>query len=139
MSDEIIKEYKKGEITVVWKPKKCIHSEVCVKTLPEVYHPGEKPWITVEKASTEELKQQIDKCPSGALSYKTNTEIHEDSTKGVKVQVMKNGPLIVEGDLTIQHLNDTHQKSGKTAFCRCGHSENKPYCDGSHQKVNFKG
>ena len=69
---EIKKEYKNREITVVWKPKACIHAAECVKALPKVYNPKEKPWIKVENATTEELKSQIDKCPSGALSYDLN-------------------------------------------------------------------
>ena len=72
-SSEIKKEYSNGEITIVWKPEKCIHSGICVKTLPEVYDPKAKPWITPENATTAELKSQIDKCPSGALSYYTNS------------------------------------------------------------------
>ncbi len=42
MDNEIKKEYSNGEVTVVWKPKNCIHSEMRVKTLPEVYKPSEK-------------------------------------------------------------------------------------------------
>lgn len=66
---EIRKEYSNGEIAVVWKPQLCEHAGICVKMLPEVYRPKEKPWITVENATTEALKDQISKCPSGALSY----------------------------------------------------------------------
>lgn len=73
MSDEIIKTYINGELTIVWKPGKCTHSGVCVRTLPQVYNPKAKPWITIENASTEELKAQIAKCPSGALSYYQNS------------------------------------------------------------------
>jgi uncharacterized Fe-S cluster protein YjdI len=71
---EKTKEYSNGEITVVWKPNKCIHAEFCVNTLPKVYKPGERPWIQPENASTDELKAQIDTCPSGALTYKLNKE-----------------------------------------------------------------
>jgi len=67
---ETTKEYKNGNLTVVWKPKMCIHAGVCVKTLPEVYNPKATPWITCENASTEALKSQIDACPSGALTYR---------------------------------------------------------------------
>ena len=72
MEKEIIKEYTNGELTIVWKPKSCIHSAVCVKTLPKVYNPNSKPWLSIENASTEELKEQIAMCPSGALSYFMN-------------------------------------------------------------------
>lgn len=64
------KEYSNGEITIVWQPKLCIHSGVCVKTLPKVYQPNERPWIKPENATTQELIDQVAKCPSGALSIK---------------------------------------------------------------------
>ena len=65
-----MKEYSNGEITILWQPKKCTHSGVCVKTLPQVYNPKLRPWIKIENATTEELKAQVAKCPSGALSLK---------------------------------------------------------------------
>ncbi|WP_303317177.1 (4Fe-4S)-binding protein [Flavivirga abyssicola] len=64
------KEYKNDSLTVVWQPEKCIHAGVCVKTLPEVYNPKDKPWIKPKNANVEALKNQINACPSGALSYK---------------------------------------------------------------------
>lgn len=64
------KEYSNGEITILWKPKLCIHSGVCVKTLPKVYNPNERPWIKPENATTQEIIDQVAKCPSGALSIK---------------------------------------------------------------------
>jgi uncharacterized Fe-S cluster protein YjdI len=66
------KEYSNGEITITWQPTKCTHAGVCVRTLPKVYNPKAKPWLTIENASTEELKAQISRCPSGALSYTEN-------------------------------------------------------------------
>lgn len=67
---ETIKEYQTGNLTVIWKPALCVHAGVCVKTLPKVYNPKATPWINCDNASIEELKDQIDTCPSGALSYK---------------------------------------------------------------------
>jgi len=68
------KGYSNGEITVTWTPSKCIHSGICVKSLPEVYNPKEKPWIKAVNASTDDLITQIHKCPSGALGYFKNEE-----------------------------------------------------------------
>jgi hypothetical protein len=68
------KEYSNGEITILWKPEKCIHAGICVKTLPAVYNPQEKPWIKLQNASSEELIHQVAKCPSGALSMKPDHE-----------------------------------------------------------------
>ncbi len=73
MADKI--KYSNDDITIVWQPKICRHAAVCVKSLPDVYRPKGKPWITIENASTTELKKQISKCPSGALSYYENNKI----------------------------------------------------------------
>lgn len=67
-------EYTNGEITFIWQPKKCIHAAICVKSLPQVYNPKDKPWLKPENATSAELKNQIDLCPSGALSYQFNTK-----------------------------------------------------------------
>lgn len=136
-----VKEYTNGELTVVWQPTKCIHSEICVKTLPQVYDPNKRPWINVINASTAELKAQIAQCPSGALTYFMNDSKAEitESTE-IKVEIMKNGSVLVHGtiQLTDQDQNNA-TKTGTTAFCRCGNSGNKPYCDGTHVKVGFVG
>ena len=141
MAEEVRKEYTNGDLTVVWKPKLCIHSEICVKTLPKVYHPKEKPWIQPENASKTELKSQISKCPSGALSYEMkNGEEKETVADPTKVDVLENGPLLVHGSLLIKTTNGNEELKDKTtAFCRCGQSNNKPYCDGTHTIIEFKG
>ena len=63
-------EYTNGEIVVVWQPHLCIHSGVCVRMLPEVYNPQERPWVKLENATTDRIVAQVEKCPSGALSYR---------------------------------------------------------------------
>lgn len=62
-------EYKKNDLVIVWKPELCIHAGVCVKTLPAVYRPSERPWVHPEMASEAQLMEQISRCPSGALSF----------------------------------------------------------------------
>ena len=63
-----------GELTIIWQPSICQHAGICVKMLPKVYNPQERPWIKIENATTDELIAQINKCPSGALSYRINKE-----------------------------------------------------------------
>ena len=139
---EIIKEYSNGDLTVVWKPQKCIHSGICVKTLPQVYDPNAKPWIKAENASIDELKAQIDLCPSGALTYYMKGEDPAKQTvvTATSVEIVENGPLLVYGELEIKHPDGKEEKKKRTtAFCRCGASDNKPYCDGAHNKIGFVG
>lgn len=63
-------KYSNGEITILWQPKACTHSGICVKSLPKVYDPKARPWIKMDNATTQELLDQVAKCPSGALSIK---------------------------------------------------------------------
>jgi CDGSH-type Zn-finger protein len=57
-----------------------------------------------------------------------------------KVTAIPNGPLMVEGTIHVTKPDGTQEvKEHKTFLCRCGHSANKPYCDGSHKKNNFAG
>lgn len=65
-------EYTNGELTVIWQPELCQHAGICVKMLPQVYNPAERPWVKPQNATTEQLIEQISKCPSGALSYRMN-------------------------------------------------------------------
>jgi uncharacterized Fe-S cluster protein YjdI len=67
-------EYTNGEITILWQPKVCIHSGICVRALPKVYDPKARPWIRPENAATQELIDQVAKCPSGALRIKDGSK-----------------------------------------------------------------
>lgn len=69
------KEYTNGEVTIVWQSRKCIHSAMCVKNNPDVFHPKEKPWILPENSTSEKIMDTINKCPSGALSFYLNKTI----------------------------------------------------------------
>lgn len=139
---DITKKYSNGEVTIVWKPEMCIHSALCFKGLGEVFDPQKRPWIKPEGASTDKIIDQVKKCPSGALSYYLNREAGEGEVKveaETIVEPTPNGPLMVYGNVSIKdsHGNVT-KKNNATAFCRCGASTNKPFCDGSHRKINFQ-
>lgn len=48
------------------------------------------------------------------------------------------GPLIVAGPVTIKTADgEVVARQAKSALCRCGHTGNAPFCDGSHQRVGF--
>jgi uncharacterized Fe-S cluster protein YjdI len=139
------KKYTNGELTIVWKPSVCIHSAKCwhgEEGLLSVFNPKEKPWIKPEGANTERIIEQIKKCPSGALSYYMNNEENKSVVQETEfiVEVSQNGPLLVYGNISIKDNDGNVSKKNKvTAFCRCGASGNKPYCDGSHKKIGFVG
>lgn len=139
----IVKEYTNGEVTVVWKPARCIHSEKCFHGLPAVFNPNQRPWINAEAAATETIVEQVKKCPSSALSFFMNEEGEQKEiqveTERI-VEVIPNGPLMVYGNLTVKKPDGTERRDSKvTSFCRCGASGNKPFCDGTHRKIGFEG
>lgn len=137
---KIIKHYKNDDITVVWQPHICIHSAICFRGLSNVFNPQKRPWITLEGAESEAIMKQIDDCPSGALSYIKHAEEQQNMEIETIVEPLQNGPLLVYGNISIKDSEGNLTKKFKTtALCRCGASENKPYCDGSHVKVGFEG
>ena len=94
--------------------------------------------MDIRGAGSKEIIKVIDRCPSGALSYKMVKKAGESETTYAQIKVMKNGPLLVEGDCAL--INSTGKevaRAGHFALCRCGSSGNKPFCDGTHIKIGF--
>ena len=60
--------YSNEKVTVRYDEKVCIHAGKCVQGLPAVFDVNKDPWINVDGASVEAMKQTIRQCPSGALS-----------------------------------------------------------------------
>jgi uncharacterized Fe-S cluster protein YjdI len=140
---DITKKYTNGEVTIVWKPDMCIHSAICFNGLGEVFHPQALPWITPEKSPTEKIIDQVKKCPSGALSFYMNRDANQAEVKveaETIVEPTQNGPLLVYGNVVVKNADGViTKKNSVTAFCRCGASGNKPFCDGSHKRIDFIG
>lgn len=140
-------KYSNGEVTVVWKPETCIHSAICFKGLHDVFDPTKRPWINIGGATTARIVEQVRKCPSGALSYFMDADSTEDQrhvqveeANIVNIEVTTNGPLIVKTDCMITYSDGRQEiKKARTALYRCGSSANKPYCDGSHNRIGFQG
>jgi CDGSH-type Zn-finger protein len=58
-----------------------------------------------------------------------------------KITVRNNGSVLLEGEFTLHDAaGNQFDLAGRTqiALCRCGQSENKPFCDGSHKKIEFQ-
>jgi uncharacterized Fe-S cluster protein YjdI len=142
MRDDTTREYTDDKITVVWKPDLCIHSSICWKGLNAVFNPDKRPWIMMNGATSEQIAGQVDKCPSGALSWFRNDLGQKPANIATEiiVEVQPDGPLLVRGDIAVRDgKGGVEHRNRVTAFCRCGGSGNKPYCDGSHRKTGFKG
>jgi len=73
-------KYGNEEITVLWKPEFCQHSTRCWKQLPQVFNPSVKKWIDPNGAPADRIGEQVDRCPSGALSYIRHTPNEKNET-----------------------------------------------------------
>lgn len=145
----ITKKYTNGEVTVIWQPTMCEHSAECFRGLPGVFNPRIRPWVNPLGSSTQEIIDQVNKCPSGALSFvmndsETSADIagaHEDTEEmyqPVSAEVIRGGPLRVTGTITLTHKDGrVETRQNRTSFCRCGQSKNKPFCDASHKTIEF--
>jgi len=132
------KEYQGEEVTIVWQAHKCIHSEKCWRNLEDVFRYGKKPWVDPNGASGEKIRQQIEQCPSGALSY-LGQEVKSEKEEGdLKATLVANGPILIKGSINFMHPDGSTSLEKNPVICRCGASDNKPFCDGSHKKVGFQ-
>ena len=61
--------YAGRSIGVRWDAAVCRHAAECVRGLPEVFRPGERPWVHPDRADPEDVAAVIRRCPSGALRY----------------------------------------------------------------------
>ena len=54
------------------------------------------------------------------------------------VTAVPDGPLLVRGDLRLDLGDAGTGAETRAALCRCGHSANKPFCDGSHERIGWR-
>jgi uncharacterized Fe-S cluster protein YjdI len=147
--DKSDKKYTNGEITVFWQPRKCIHATTCYRELIDVFNPRKKPWVNMDGASTEEIIRVVKLCPTQALSFRHNKDIEAEKQieKTTEVQdfnaearVMEDGPLVLKGSFILYDTDGKELQHLKmSSLCRCGASNNLPYCDGTHRKIGYIG
>jgi uncharacterized Fe-S cluster protein YjdI len=137
---EVLRHYAGEGIVVRWEPSLCIHVANCIRNLPQTFDPGARPWVNVAAATADEIAAAIATCPTGALSFeRTDGMPGEEAAVPTTVQPRTNGPLFVRGDVQIVDIQGNVVRSAtRMALCRCGHSNNKPYCDLSHRAVGFR-
>jgi len=132
--------YRNSEIAVSWEPKLCIHAGYCFRNLPEVFQPESRPWVKVDAATADQIAATVMTCPTGALHFERLDEgPQEPQPEQTTIDARPNGPLYVRGKIRITGPGgQLIREDTRLALCRCGHSANKPFCDGSHRRVGFR-
>ena len=131
------REYANERIVVTWEPKYCIHTAMCLMGLPDVFDAARRPWVEIDAAEADDIAEVVMRCPTGALHFRRlDGGAQEPAPAETTVQSRKNGPLFVRGHVRVTDASgNVVREDTRVAFCRCGGSVNKPYCDGTH-KVN---
>jgi len=135
------KDYVGKKITIHDNRRICSHAAECVNNLPSVFKLNSRPWIEPDAAEVNKIIDTVLKCPSGALSYSIDSiEYGDQNDRNPMVTVSKDGPYIITGSIELIGNNiqfgDGASKEHYT-LCRCGASQNKPFCDGMHGSINF--
>ena len=143
------KEYSNGEITIVWNADLCTHAAYCFTELPEVFDMGARPCIKPMAASTKEIIDQVNRCPTDALTFFYNDEV-KDSNKiqemkdqeindAARIEIIENGPAVLKGKFVLVDKNGVKKLvNGSYSICRCGQTNNGPFCDGTHYANKFE-
>jgi uncharacterized Fe-S cluster protein YjdI len=134
------REYTNEAITVYWEPEYCIHTAACITGLPDTFDPGRRPWVDISTATADDIARVVQRCPTGALNFRRNDGgPQEEAPAETSVQPRKNGPLFVRGTVRVVDMaGDVIREDTRVAFCRCGGSANKPFCDGTHRAIGFE-
>ncbi len=140
MSDKQVTEFPGAEIDVQWDGRLCIHVGECGNAKGDLFVGGREPWCIPDACSKTEVREIIERCPSGALTYRDKAGTPEQAPPQNTVTVAYNGPLYAHGDLTIAGAPaDMPGLRFRVALCRCGRSANKPFCDNSPPGFGLRG
>lgn len=137
------------QVTVLDNRGICQHSGYCTDRLSTVFHTSTEPFVTPSGGRMDEIIRAVRDCPSGALSYavdghEARAEADFHGTREPTVEVTADGPYRITGGIALSdHAGAEHPRAEGTsrehyALCRCGHSQNKPFCSGAHWYVEFR-
>jgi CDGSH-type Zn-finger protein/uncharacterized Fe-S cluster protein YjdI len=124
-----------AKITIIFDGKKCIHSRQCVTGAPQTFLANVKgSWIHPDETPVEALVEVAHRCPSGAICYERHDGGPQEQAPAVNLATLReNGPIAFHGALMLNGA----PIGFRATLCRCGASNNKPFCDGSHHEIGF--
>jgi CDGSH-type Zn-finger protein/truncated hemoglobin YjbI len=140
--------YEGQQLTVYDNRGICQHSGFCTDRLNTVFHTEGDPFVTPSGGRMDEIIRAVRDCPSGALSYaidgvEARAAVDWDGRREPAIEASKDGPYRITGGIPLadHHGEPVARASGSSlehyALCRCGHSQNKPFCSGMHWYIEF--
>ena len=141
--------YPGEQVTIFDNRGTCQHSGLCTDRLATVFRTDAEPFVAPSGGRLDEIIRAVRDCPSGALSYalddaEARAQVDWDGTRPPAIEVTKDGPYRVTGQITVASATGEPEPQGAGAsrehyaLCRCGQSRNKPFCSGMHWYVGFR-
>jgi uncharacterized Fe-S cluster protein YjdI/CDGSH-type Zn-finger protein len=131
--------YRGTNIEVSFDLDICIHVGACLLGAPEVFDRDRRPWILADNANADDVAEVVRRCPSGALQYRRLDGVaDEQSPAPPTLRPVRNGPLAIRGDVEVSRPDGSVEHLPRATLCRCGLSNNKPFCDNSHLTAKFE-
>jgi CDGSH-type Zn-finger protein/truncated hemoglobin YjbI len=141
--------YVGQQVTILDNRGTCQHSSLCTDRLATVFRLHEEPFASPSGGRMDEIIRAVRDCPSGALSYaidgvEARDDVDYHATREPAIEVTKDGPYRTTGGIPLTDADDhdVARNDGASrehyALCRCGHSQNKPFCSGMHWYVEFR-
>jgi CDGSH-type Zn-finger protein/truncated hemoglobin YjbI len=140
--------YVGQQVTILDNRGICQHSGFCSDRLATAFRTDQEPFVAPSGGRMDELIRAVRTCPSGALGYAIDgVEAREDvdhhGTREPAIEVTRDGPYRITGGIPLVDARgeDVRRNKGSSrehyALCRCGHSQNKPFCSGMHWYIEF--
>jgi CDGSH-type Zn-finger protein/truncated hemoglobin YjbI len=141
--------YPGQQLTIFDNRGICQHSGLCGNRLAAVFGTDRGPFVAPNGGPMGEIVRAIRACPSGALSLAFDQIEARDlvdwhGTREQAIEITQDGPYRVTGGVPLVDAAgaDVPRAEGSSrehyALCRCGHSQNKPFCSGMHWYVKFR-
>ena len=140
--------YPGQEVTILDNRGICQHSGLCTDRLPTAFRTGAEPFVAPGGGRMDEIIRAVRDCPSGALSFAIDgREAREQAdwgnTREAAIEVTRDGPYRITGGIALTGAGGSPVARAQgaslehCALCRCGQSQNKPFCSGMHWYVGF--
>jgi len=138
VSDKL-RQYEGKDIVIEYDAKRCIHVAQCVHGLPAVFEKDRRPWVDADGAEADQVAEVVTRCPTGALHFVRKDGGADEPVPDDNIATLEaDGPIYVKGGIDIVDGEGALKlRDVRVAFCRCGASRNKPFCDGSHKETGF--
>ncbi len=134
------KTFEGKELTVIDNRDVCCGAGECSRGAPGAFFRREAGERISEPDNQEKQKiiDTIRQCPSGSLAFMIEGELQDEFFSEPEIFVSKDGPLHVRGGIELTD-DDKPVSRNHYTLCRCGASKNKPFCDGEHEDIEFRG